>query len=348
MQYIPPSQRLFNARHKITREDLVEDLDQLLDVDVDCGLYGVPLIGGRRRADSASESDTSSIFSDLSGDSSIADVYSRMQDNLSIEYVIQENKRKIVQEEESLVLLKQSGGGRSRAKRELQRLKDENRSLLRRRDILDARWDQIRYSPYLLMEARRDDLYWFGLPSDLRMYIYQCCLIDVPTAPPDRLLNALKNCAPYESLALQISANLRARESLYSHAVVPDTKIQSKFPGLHFHLRDILKLDIFKDFIKPLIFHSLCHALEKHAADGIALELLDILVLSMPHQQLDTVLLDDFLMNVLMQTHHKFFDDKVAQVKRQIVEIKFDLIELLESMRQKKADSLQPVRPVPT
>lgn len=129
---------------------------------------------------------------------------------------------------------------------------------------------------------------------------------------------------------------------------IPNAKIQSKFPGLHFHLQDTLKLDVFEDFVKPLIFHSLCHALEKHAADGVALELLDILVLSMPHQQLDTVLLDDFLMNVLAQTHHKFFGDEAAQVKKQIVEIRFELVELLESMRQKKANSLQPVRPLPT
>ncbi|CAR28422.1 ZYRO0F03608p [Zygosaccharomyces rouxii] len=348
MQYIPPSQRLFNARHKVTRKDLVEDWDQLLDVDVDYGLYGVPLIGSRRRTGSSSESDTSSIFSDLSGDSSIMDVYSRMQDNLSIEYVIQDNKKKILREEEALSLLKQSGGGRSRAKHELQRLKEENRSLLRRRDLLDARWNQIRFSPYLLMEAKRDGLYWFGLPSDLRIHIYECCLDDVPVPAPDRFLNALKDCVPNEPLALQVFANLQNRQSLSSHAAIPNAKIQSKFPGLHFHLQNTLKLNVFEDFIKPLIFHSLCHALEQHAADGVALELLDILVLSMPHQELDTVLLDDFLMNVLAQTHHKFFGDESAQVRRQVVEIKFDLIELLESMRQTKADSLQPVRPLPT
>lgn len=341
MQYIPPSQRLQRARNKVTRKDLVEDWNQLLDVDVDYVLYGVPVIGGHRHTDCGSDSDTSSIFSDLSGDSSIKDVYSRMQDNLSVEYMIQDNKRKILQKEETLSLLKQAGGGRSRAKRELQRLKDENRSLLRRSDLLDKRWDQMRYSPHLLMDVRKNDIYWFGLPSDLRMYIYQCCLVDQPIPVPDRFLEALEGCLPYESLAAQIFANLHNRQSLISYVTVPIVKIQSKFPGLYVHLRDTLRLNVFEDFVRPLIFNSLCYALEKHASDGVALELLDILVLSMAYRELDKVLLDDFLINVLAQTYYKFFGNEVGQVKRQVIEVRFKLVELLESMRHKRAGSLQ-------
>lgn len=349
MQYTPPSQRLFNARHRVTTKDLQNDWDQLSDVDVDYGLYGVPLIGHtRERAGSSSESDASSIFSDISGDSSMADIYTRMQDNLSVEYVIQDNKKKISEEEDALHLLTQGGGGKSRAKRELQKLKEENRSLLKRRDLLDRRWDQVTFSPHLLMEVRRDGLYWFGLPSELRTFIYGCCLVDAPLPPTDRLFHALRSCLLNDVLTLQVFANFQHRHSLPSHTVVANAKIQSKYPGLHFHLQNTLKLDVFKDFVQPLIFHSLCQGLEQHAADGVALELLDILVVSMPYQELDSVLLDDFLMDVLAQTHFKFFGDEQMQVKGEILGINFELVKSLESMRQRRAHSLQLVKPLPT
>lgn len=338
MPYIPPSQRLFQSRHRVSRKDLRE-CDLILDVEVDASLYGVPLVGSQAMNVSGNESEASSIFSELSSDSAM-DICSRMQSKVSVEYVIQDNKKRITQEEQTLQLLTQNGGGRSRAKHELQRLKDENRCLLRRRDLLDQRWSEVRDSSALLIEARRDGLFWFGVPADLRIPIYQVCLMQVPNYGKDQMFKALHKCLDNESLATQIFCNLRHRHSLSDHSATVNAKLQSHYPGLLFHLTTILKLDVLQDFVRPLLYHSICNALDQHAADGIALELLDILVISMPFHELDAVLLDDFLISVLAQTHYKFFSDKTTEVKRQLEGVRFELVTVLESMRQRKVGAL--------
>lgn len=338
MHYVPPSQRLFQSRHRVSRKDL-KDCDLVLDVDVDARLYGVPLVGPHAMNFSGSESEASSIFSEISSDSAM-DICSRMQSNLSVECVIQDNKKRISQEEQTLRLLTQDGGGRSQAKHELQRLKDENRCLLRRRDLLERRWCQVRNSSALLIESRRNGLYWFGLPADLRVSIYQCCLTQVPKYENDRLFEVLCKCLDDNCLAQQMFCNLRHRQSLSSHIAIVTAKLHSHYPGLLFHLQTILQLDVLHDFVQPLLYHSICNALEQHAADGIALELLDILVVSMPFHELDTVLLDDLLIAVLAQTHYKFFSDKIDEFKRQLKNVRFELVTALESMRQRKIGAL--------
>ena len=232
--YVPPSQRLFHTRHRITREDLKEEplrvgttdwttiLDTTIDKDTNLISYAVPIIdnfsipransqecaaaltpNNRSTIYSSSSSSASSVFSDglftantnrnSSGSSSLV---IKPQKNLSVDSLIQENKRKINNEKESLSLISSNKNEtlcsstdpsiqnliRSQTKRNILNLKFQNRNLFRRELRLEKFWSNLRShhtsddDSDLLLVIKKHNLYWFGIPNDFRLPIYKRCL----------------------------------------------------------------------------------------------------------------------------------------------------------------------------
>ncbi|CAI4047341.1 hypothetical protein SUVZ_12G1030 [Saccharomyces uvarum] len=276
--YVPPSQRLFHARHRITRDDLKDEplhmgstdwttiLDTAVDKDSSLISYTVPIIdnfaipranslespaastrNNKSTVYSSSSSSVSSVFSDglftpntnknSSGSSSLV---IRPQKNLSVDSLIQENKRRINDEKASLSLIANNNNEslsthsdlsiqnqiRSQTKRNILNLKFQNRNLFRRELKLEKFWDNLRnyhtsdVDGDLLLVIRKHNLYWFGIPNDFRLPIYKRCLYhhieqDDPTSfsqhDKNPLYSAIRNCCnneEQETLSRAIFINL--------------------------------------------------------------------------------------------------------------------------------------------
>lgn len=374
INYIPPGQRLFRSRHRVTRRDLQNlsdsetDWSTVLDlpIDTDSQLisYAVPVLGVpvMEQYQDYNQSNRSTMCSESSYISSASSVFdsdleTKMQGNLSLESLIQENKKRISEHEDSLNLFSSLKKGenvnilKTETKRDVQRLKYENRHLLFREHALEKLWSKIRSCKdrtILLIEISRNGLYWFGLPGDIRDYIYHCCLyridyISSTSIEKGRVYSSIQRCIKNDKLSLQINTNISRNASWldgyavssspYAHAI--EARIYAQYSGLHYHLKEILKLNIFKDFVQPLVVNSLANALNFHSRDKIGLELLDVIIISMYHKDLNNFLLNDFLFCVLNQTHFKFFSNDFRDIKIQLDNPQFELVEILETLRQK-------------
>lgn len=351
-QYVPPSRRLFNSRHRVSRQEL----RGLSDVRIDWSMtldesieedslisYAVPVVGFDPRL---------SILSSESGDSLFEpDLSTQMQSNMSLESLIQENKKRISASQEELELFKVAGDQtlKNSAKEEVSKLQGENAQLFQRSKVLQERWAQVRRShdrTVLLIEIGKNGLQWFGIPADLRFRVYQCCLYLLPEShePRDSLYSAILQCCADESLSAQIHGNIKRSVPFLMDGEIPleqskliESRISSSYPGLYYHLTVILKWDLMKDFVQPLLLNSLCNCLKSHT---IAWELIDILVFSAYYRELQRIIADEFLMGVLEQTHFKFFSDKPANVQHQLQHFRIDLVELLEHLRRSHGQAL--------
>lgn len=373
VNYIPPSQRLFRARHRVSRRDLQHlssteaDWSTVLDLSIDSDSqlisYTVPVIGSRfvepqqPFVDAKSQSNRSTLCSECSFLSNSTDTSSvfdpnlkqKMQGNLSLESLMQENKKKIYKRQESIDLFKSLRKNvevdrlAEETKREVLKLRYENKHLLVREKELEKSWQAIREqdNSMLLLNIRSQGMYWFGIPGDLRESIYRACLYDyaVKKANNKKLLQNISGCFSDEKLASQIYSNMCRHVDWLNEEVqcrftkIIETRLQQQFGGLYYHLKDTLKISIFADFIKPLLVNSISNALKEHTRDEISLELLDILVFSAYNKTLETVLLDDLLFVLLARTYYKFFGDKLA-FKTQLESITIDLVDVLEAIRQ--------------
>ncbi|KAL3228478.1 hypothetical protein RNJ44_02423 [Nakaseomyces bracarensis] len=310
-----------------------------------------------------------------------------MQRNISVDSLIQENNKRISEHRDSLALLKeydtnerteshrssreyhQSGIEllETETKRELRRLRYENRTLLMREDVLTKQWAHIRQCPddgALLLTLRKKQLYWFGIPADLRFKIYKLCLYSdrqLPSTitPESRAgLNTLYRLLRGDkTLAVQIMANINKEvpwlfndgsgaqgsgavaraPTQHTDVAVLETKLYGAFPGLYYHLRDKLQLNLFEHFMKPLLRTVLLKALSHNARDGVSLELLDILVVSLHYHELEHVLLSQMLSATLEQCHYKFFHSAIAH---EISSTELDIVKFLETLRRPHADHL--------
>ncbi|CCD24294.1 Mlo50p NDAI_0C06350 [Naumovozyma dairenensis CBS 421] len=301
---------------------------------------------------------------------------SRLRNNISVDSLIQENKRRISDQMDSLNMFVDNKETdiidddniethhnnqlttiiRRQTNQDLLKLKYDNRHLLKRKFQLDKIWNNIRKSwkdGTILITLKSLNMYWFGLPVDLRFHIYQLCLYDIYTGESiqhsNKMYQALSQCIKLDTLAKKIWLNLSREENginciLNSNNTnnvnISSTIIESKFftfyQGLYYHLRDHLKLNILQDFIIPLLRKSLYSCLSTHANDGMALELLDIFIFSMYYNQLSNVVLIDFLFAVLEQTYFKFFNHDLIEFINQLKSINnnLDLVQILESLRK--------------
>lgn len=355
--YEPPCRKLFRSRHRLTRRELqgplpgLVDWSTALDVSIDedssVVLYGVPVVGCRERNEDETRYSTISSYSDE--DLFEPDLRTKLQSNLSLESLIQENKKLISAHQESLGMFNTAEHHvesiKSSAKLEIARLKDRNMHLFGRAGLLQEKWEKIRQcrdSSILLIEIGKNGLYWFGIPSDLRNAVYQLCLyqlnLPVPQGP---LYDAVARCCGDELLAKQIYKNIRRNFPFLTDPEAPlaqsdaiQARLSSKYPGLHYHLTQTLKLKLIPDFVRPLLINSFVHALESHTTDRIGMELLDVVVLSMYYRDLDRLMADEFLFYVLEQTHFKFFGETPEEVQQQLDDIQVNLIDVLEASRR--------------
>lgn len=356
--YIPPNRKLFNSRHKLTRRELQSSsgvevdwsttLDVSLDEDSSWMLYGVPVVGSVSRSERHTRSST--ISSDSGEDLFEPDLRSRLQSNLSLESLIQENKKRISAHHESLELINTSGHNaaaiKTTAKQEIAKLKDRNSHLFGRAELLQEQWDKVRSchdQTVLLIEIGKNGLYWFGIPSDLRPVVYRCCLYQLDGPPPlGKVFSSIVQCCGDEILATQIFQNVRRSFPFITDPGSPlgqvdavEARISSKYPGLHYHLTQTLKLNLIDAFVRPFLINALVYAFSSHAMRGVAMELLDVVVLAVYHHDLSWFLLDEFLFNVLEQTHFKFFSESKQELEQQLEDIRFELADVLEQSRWK-------------
>ncbi|KAH7589364.1 hypothetical protein J7297_01313 [Nakaseomyces glabratus] len=346
-------------------------------------------------------SSTSSIFSVQNSCPEIGDRYSsstmdslvegldptlkfNMQRNISVDSLIQDNNKRISEHRDSLALLKeyeynerkesnrsskdyyQSGIDRieNETKRELRRLRYENRALLQREDALAKVWRSIRNCKddgALLLALRKHHVYWFGIPSDLRLKVYKLCLYQDGVAPPVHSLGAaLCKRLGDVNIVKQIIANInkevpwllrisgtgpmsqdsRTSPSEKSQAAVLETKMYGSYPGLYYHLKDKLHLDICEQFMKPLLRTVLLRILYQCPHDVATLELLDIVVVSMHYHELQTVLLDQMLNAILQECHFKFFHETLHAINNEIKSTELDVFRFLETLRKPHAEHL--------
>nr|CAI6620284.1 ADM_HP1_G0035360.mRNA.1.CDS.1 [Saccharomyces cerevisiae] len=279
-EYVPPSQRLFHSRHRITRNDLKEEalhsgttdwttiLDTTIDKDTNLISYAVPIIDNfaipransqgspvapspnhRSTMYSSSSSSASSVFSDglfnpnnnrnSSGSSSLV---IRPQKNLSVDSLIQENKRKINSEKESLSLIANNNDEtlcthtdpsiqnliKSETKRNILNLKFQNRNLFRRELKLEKFWSNLRSchtsgdETDLLLVISKHNLYWFGIPNDFRLPIYKRCLYHYSELDEAGFFSQYANNSLY--LAIRKCCNNEEQETLSRSIFINLTK----------------------------------------------------------------------------------------------------------------------------
>ncbi|QLQ79288.1 hypothetical protein HG537_0B06360 [Torulaspora globosa] len=348
ISYIPPNRKLFNSRHKLTRRELQNSLvdwstalDVSLDEDSSLILYGVPVVGSVYTR-------SSTISSDSGEDLFEPDLRSRLQSNLSLESLIQENKKRISTHHESLELINSKGHNavsiKMSTKQEIEKLKDRNTHLFGRAQLLQEQWDKVRRCrdpTVLLIEIGKNGLYWFGIPSDLRPAVYRCCLHQLGgSAPVGKLFDAISECCRDKILATQIYHHIRRNFSFITELGDPltqanavEARLLSKYPGLHYHLTQILKLNLIDGFVRPFLINSLVYAFSSHAMHGVGMELLDIVVVAVYYRDLSRFMLDEFLFNVLEQTHFKFFNETKHELAQQLENIRFELAHTLEQSR---------------
>ncbi|QLL31774.1 hypothetical protein HG536_0B06420 [Torulaspora globosa] len=358
ISYIPPNRKLFNSRHKLTRRELQSSsaaevdwsttLDVSLDEDSSLILYAVPVVGSVSRCGRSEDRTRSSTMSSDSGEDLFEpDLRSRLQSSLSLESLIQENKKRISAHHESLDLINSTGHNaasiKTSAKQEIAKLRDRNTHLFGRAELLQEQWDKVRrcHDPtVLLIEIGKNGLYWFGIPSDLRPAVYRCCLYQLGGSPPlGKVFDAMARCCADEILAAQIYQNIRRifpfitdPDSPLRQANAVEARLSSKYPGLHYHLTQTLKLNLIDAFVRPFLINALIYAFSSHASIGM--ELLDVVVLAVYYRDLGRFMLDEFLFSVLEQTHFKFFSDRKQEVEQQLTNIRFELADVLEESRR--------------
>lgn len=355
--YIPPSQRLFRSRHTVTRRELQSgsagEIDWSTALDVSLGqdssliLYAVPMLGGVSRGDDGTRNSMISTYSDE--ELFEPDLRSKLQSNLSLESLIQENKRRISAHHDSLTLINSAGQNaasiKSSARQEIAKLRDRNMHLFGRAGVLQELWDTVRRCrdpTLLLIEIGKNGLYCFGIPSDLRPAVYQCCLMPLSEpAARNCVSDAIDRCCADDTLATQLYSNIRRSFPFLTDPQGPllqadafEARLVSKYPGLHYHLTQTLQMNIIEQFVRPLLVNSFVYALNTHAVDRVGMELLDLVVLAVYHHDLGRLMLDEFLFNVLTQTHFKFFSERLPEVEQQLKEIQFELVDVLEASRR--------------
>ncbi|QLG74889.1 hypothetical protein HG535_0H02160 [Zygotorulaspora mrakii] len=380
INYVPPSQKLFNSRHRISRRDLQQfsnlntDWTTVLDVPIDFDSqlisYAVPVIGDVSQQPTKTHSSVSkrstancskySISSDYTDTSSVfePDLKIRMLGNVSLESLVQENKEKISSRQESIDLFESTGQHdeaqrlKRATKKEDLKLRCENRQLLVREDFLAKKWEAIRKDDdyeRLLFAMRASGIFWFGVPGDIRRPIYAKCLYDCD-------VTHIQNRELYENISKCLKGDDRLSRQIYSNlsrslewfntnspckfSKVLETRLQQKFSGLYYHLKETVKKSIFSEFLKPLIVNGITNAIRDHHQDELGLEILDVLIFSMYTRELETVILDDFLSNMLMQTYHKFFSNDSEVFDKQLLNIKVEPVQVLEAIRQKHGKSI--------
>lgn len=347
-QYVPPSRRLFKSRHRVSRRELqglidwTTTLDESIEEDSLIS-YAVPVVGGESRF---------SVLSSESGESLFEpDLRTQLQRNMSLESLIQENKKRISanQEDLELFIAARNPSLSNSARDQVSKLQCENAQLFNRGKILQERWAQVRRcndNGILLIEIGKNGLQWFGIPADLRQQIYRCCLYQVAEAcePRDELYRAILQCCGEKQLAAQIYGNMRRNAPFLMDEKLPveqsklvDSRIASLYPGLHYHLTITLQWDLIHDFVRPLLLNSLCAGLRSQT---ISWELLDVIVFSAYYRELSRLITDEFLLGTLEQTYYKFFSDEPVQVQQQLQHIRIDFVELLEYLRRKYGQSL--------
>lgn len=336
---------------------------------------------GRQLAESPMSS-ASSIFS-VPGVREIGDRYSNgtvdslvegldpvlkynMQRNISVDSLIQENNKRMSEHRDSLALLReydaQSGGGggaemlETEARRELRKLRYENRTLLQREDALTKLWQEVRDCSddgALLITLRKRNLYWFGIPADLTQKVYKICLYsDCRRPPPLPLANqVLQKLLGDRVLGMQVLANINKElpwlfdsrnetAGTDANAAVLETNLYGQFPGLYYHLKDKLQVNILEQFMKPLLRTTTLRILNRNQG---GLELLDILVVSLHYHELENVLLAQMLPAILEQCHFKFFHGTLAALINEMNTADLDVYRLLESLRKPHTDTLGPL-----
>ena len=212
-----------------------------------------------------------------------------------------------------------------------------------------------------MLALRKHHVYWFGIPSDLRLKVYKLCLYQDGVAPPVHSLGAaLCKRLGDVNIVKQIIANInkevpwllrisgtgsksqdsRTSPSEKSQAAVLETKMYGSYPGLYYHLKDKLHLDICEQFMKPLLRTVLLRILYQCPHDVATLELLDIVVVSMHYHELQTVLLDQMLNAILQECHFKFFHETLHAINNEIKSTELDVFRFLETLRKPHAEHL--------
>lgn len=359
--YVPPRQRLYNSRHRVSRRRLTQE-DTLLDIDI-CDesrliSYSVPVVNYKQKQQDIRDEtppgshprnsvslpslrtdefeDSDSFISNIMDESLPAELM-YISSNHSVDSMIWENKRQI----EELKLAKDFVPQRQEHSR-IAALEKNNRYLRRRSTILEKKWSQIKSGEYnpqdLLIHIRKSDIYWFGISPSLRNPVYSL-LVTHKSAELGNFYSRvmLQSMPGNANLALQIGGTV-------SHNIAwldtwQDPNIESallkQFPGLYFHLRDKLNWDIAIQFVRPLIYNTIRKLLERHIQDGLNLELLDIILVLGYYRELQAFLTGEFLHCILTQTHHKFFGD-AKDVTCLLSNIDVDLVRLLEDFRSSR------------
>lgn len=413
-RYVPPFQRLYRSRHKLTHKNISKSisLDNLVfEEHIDQQEYptfNVPVIEPSNR--STVYSNCSSVFSSQhlpESDDDDRDLYScnqahslsfkpgnelrrAMEKNLSLDSLILSNKRRISECNENLAILESSvklddsvDGKLSKKfltparpgflppmcseekqrhdkdirafyehashseKQDKLKFKYHNRKLIRRSQQCAEQWSTISNklaSEDLLIEVRRRELYWDGIPWELRNKVYNTCLIKIDPNNLDKmddpLLNQLQKSISkvFFQRSEEIFYNLVKRSSLLNNKI-QNYNMLSEFektrPDLYFHIVVTLELDPIEEFLRPLLLHSLTNCIEKPQDDPgyeeLVVRLFDVLILQSYYQELDNALnkMEQFL---IRENSYKFFGSK-REVREMVRCCTIDLYLLLEHLR---------------
>lgn len=224
-------------------------------------------------------------------------------------------------------------------KLEVQKLKFENRRLVRTDLESQKRWDMIKHVSQedILIEVRRNNLIYHGIPWQMRPLIYDLCLMkDARTEHVAPFLDKwrVKLDKLLEDRSDEIFANLCTRSKWLTTGKASVANFyetfESQFEALYYHITVILRLDPTRDFIWPLMVETLCDVVENGPRE-LSMRLLDIFILTSYYHELDSVL--DRIWPFVLRNHSYRFFGSQEDINKSIKSVHIDLPLLLQWLK---------------
>ncbi|AAS53880.1 AFR509Wp [Eremothecium gossypii ATCC 10895] len=221
----------------------------------------------------------------------------------------------------------------------------KRRRICRRGEIVADHWRELSTlsQSVWLIQLRQRGLQWDGIPWVHKRAVYSMCLRRA-TAPADldpvvaRLSENMRLL--FFERTDEIVGNFYRDSQWWQYTMCSPAllvHLEHEYPSLFYHLRFVIRIDIWREFLQPLAFYaisnSICNAPRDFPAyEDWLLKLFDGLVISVCYHELDSAW-TSITEHLLRQNHYKFFGD-VDDIQAQLSRVQLDIHGLLEWLRR--------------
>ncbi|AET37678.1 Mlo50p Ecym_1452 [Eremothecium cymbalariae DBVPG len=231
--------------------------------------------------------------------------------------------------------------------RKSNQLERERRQIQKRCLYVAEQWQNLMFMDrdVWLIEIRKRNLEWDGIPWQFKNEIYSMCLWSFTSFPSDavdpaieRLFKAIKLL--FFERTQEVAWNLHRGSKWWQGTPLEPRIIEelaAEYPSLFCHLQDTLHLGIWHDFLFKIPLHALANSIINKPRDFPSYEdwllcLFDGLIISSYYHELDSAWLK-ITKHILKHNHYKFFGN-VQEVMEEVEKVQLDIYGLLNWLRQ--------------